>query len=169
MRATICLFHAPCSQSGEIWGEGRKKNPSSYSLSNPLERALLPLTAKHFDTSLLKITGGWGRLEQNDFKGIHCERIKKKKKNNFDFRCDETFFGGKKKSLLFFLFFYFCMSILRSNYQGSTLFCPQWRVFRAAGEEALIIKPYMQSRLCPCRIVRLLGTLTVATSHLVSV
>lgn len=67
-----------------------KKKTSSYSLSNPLERVLLPLAAKHFDTSLLKITGREKRMEQNDFKGIHYEREFK----NFYFRCDETFFGG---------------------------------------------------------------------------
>lgn len=61
MIATVCLFRAPCSQSGGIWGGGKKKTkPSSYSLSNPLEKALLPLAAKHFDTFLLKITEGGG-------------------------------------------------------------------------------------------------------------
>lgn len=48
------------------YGEKEKKKTSSYSLSNPLERALLPLAAKHFDTSLLKITRGrgesWNRM-----------------------------------------------------------------------------------------------------------
>lgn len=35
----------------------KKWKISSYSHSNPLKRALLHLAAKHFDTSLLKITG----------------------------------------------------------------------------------------------------------------
>ena len=42
--------------AGERGYRGKKWEISSYSHSNPLKRALLPLTAKHFDTSLLKIT-----------------------------------------------------------------------------------------------------------------
>lgn len=55
-------------------GEGgyseKKWKISSYSHSNPLKRALLPVTAKHFDTSLLKITGkkGWNRVILRGFR-----------------------------------------------------------------------------------------------------
>ena len=52
---------------------GKRSEKSHPTHSNPLKRALLPLTAKHFDTSLLKITGK-KRLEQSDFKGLQEER-----------------------------------------------------------------------------------------------
>lgn len=52
-----------------MWKRSEKSHPTHT--VNPLKRALLPLTAKRFDTSLLKITGekkGWNRMILRGFR-----------------------------------------------------------------------------------------------------
>lgn len=65
---TIWFFMHCAAREGRC--REKKWKISSYSHSNPLKRALLPLTAKHFDTSLLKITGkkGWNRVILRGFR-----------------------------------------------------------------------------------------------------
>lgn len=76
LMVTSRLLHATVQPEWEDTG-GRKTRSEKYIILLPqlsFEKALLPFTDKHFDTSFLKITGEvevWGGgLEQNDFKGI---------------------------------------------------------------------------------------------------